>query len=188
MTAAKADFDKNKLIVIDKGQHKDWQMRELALTAMHECFEGTPSSIIKENLDFLQTCTIILKNCLEENNIQIYLVGVQTASIFLQKTLNYENVMEALPTLLRAIIMRTTDTNTRVRKKSIDLVNQIWDSNGVSNAVSVIKSGQKARDHDSISLMIANVLCDAQLHEKAIVGRLSLFIKKSMMIESGEEL
>ena len=36
--------------------------------------------------------------------------------------------------------------------------------------------------------MIAGVLCDAQLHEKAIVGRLSLFIKKSMMIESGEEL
>ena len=36
--------------------------------------------------------------------------------------------------------------------------------------------------------MIANVLCDAQLQEKAIVGRLSLFIKKSMMIESGEEL
>ena len=30
--------------------------------------------------------------------------------------------------MLRAIILRTTDTSTRVRKKSIDLVNQIWDS------------------------------------------------------------
>lgn len=85
-------------------------------------------------------------------------------------------------------MLRTTDTNTRVRKKSIDLVNQIWDSNGISSAVSVIKTGQKMRDHDSISLMIANVLCDTQLSEKAIVGRISLFIKKSMMIESGEEL
>ena len=35
--------------------------------------------------------------------------------------------------------------------------------------------------------MIAAVLCDSQLQEKAIVGRISLFIKKSMMIESGEE-
>ena len=115
---------------------------------MHECFETTPMKIVKENSEFLQTCTIILKNCLEENNIQIYLVGVQTASVFLQKTLNNETVMEALPTLLKAIILRTTDTNTRVRKKSIDLVNQIWDSNGTSNAVSVIASGKKTRDHD----------------------------------------
>lgn len=58
----------------------------------------------------------------------------------------------------------------------------------MSNAVAVIKTGQKHRDHDSISLMIANVLCDSTLAEKAIVGRISLFIKKSMMIESGEEL
>ena len=90
--------------------------------------------------------------------------------------------------MLRQIVMRSTDTNTRVRKKSIDLINQIWDSNGLSNAVAVMKTGQKQRDHDSISLLIANVLCDSQLNEKAIVGRLSLFIKKSMMIESGEEL
>ena len=113
---------------------------------------------------------------------------MQTASVFLHKTLHFEAVMEALPSLLKQIILRTTDTNTRVRKKSIDLVNQIWDSNGVSNAVAVIKTGQKHRDHDSISLMIANVLCDSTLAEKAIVGRISLFIKKSMMIESGEEL
>lgn len=44
---------------------------------------------------------MILKNCLEENNIQIYLVGIQTASIFFQKTLHYEPVMEALDTLLK---------------------------------------------------------------------------------------
>ena len=91
---------------------------------------------------------MILRSCLEENNIQIYLVGVQTASIFLQKALNNEIVLDALPTLLRAVILRTTDTNTRVRKKSIDLVNQIWDSNGPSSAVQVIKSGSKGRDHD----------------------------------------
>ena len=77
------------------------------------------------------TCTLILKNCLEENNIQIYLVGLQTVSVFFKKALGgFESVMESLTTLLRAIALRTTDTNTRVRKKSIDLINQVWDLNG----------------------------------------------------------
>ena len=42
------DFDKKKAIVLEKGQHKDWQQRELALTAMHECFESIPQRIVKE--------------------------------------------------------------------------------------------------------------------------------------------
>ena len=189
LAAAHENFEKQKAVVLDKGMHKDWQQRELALNAMHECFDLIPQTIVKDNQDYLSTCSQILKNCLEENNIQIYLVGVQTASVFLPKTLSYESVLESLPSLLKAVILRSTDTNTRVRKKSIDLVNQIWDSNGPSLAVSVIDvSAKKQRDHDSISLMIAAVLCDAQLQDKAIVGRLTLFIKKSMMIESGEEL
>ena len=111
------------------------------------------------------TCFLILKNCLEERNIQIYLIGVQTASVFLKKAMHYENVMESLPTLLKAIALRSTDTNTRVRKKSIDLVNQIWDSTDAStNPMTGIKTGgQKNRDEDSISFIIATVLCDAQL-------------------------
>jgi len=93
-----------------------------------------------------------------------------------------------LPSMIKLIMLKTTDTNTRVRKKSIDLVNQIWDSNAIPNAGYTLKAGTKQRDHDSISIMIAQVLCDSQLHDKAIVGRLSLFIKKAMMIESGDEL
>ena len=98
--AAQETFNRNKAIILEKGQHKEWQQREIALNAMHECFETIPASIVKENEDFLQTCTMMLMHCLEENNIQIYLVGVQTANVFLQKCLNYESVMEALPTLL----------------------------------------------------------------------------------------
>lgn len=116
-------FDKNKMLVMEKGQHKDWTQREIALTAMQECFENVPNKIIADDQDYLQVCTMILKNCLEENNIQIYLIGVQTASVFLKKCLQYECVMEMIPSLLRAIVLRTTDTNTRVRKKSVDLVN-----------------------------------------------------------------
>ena len=36
--------------------------------------------------------------------------------------------------------------------------------------------------------MVANVLCDPLLSEKAIVGRLGLFIKKSLLIESAEDV
>ena len=54
---------------------------------MQECFENVPNKIIADDQDYLQVCTMILKNCLEENNIQIYLIGVQTASVFLKKCL-----------------------------------------------------------------------------------------------------
>ena len=86
-------------------------------------YENTPYNIIKDNEDLLENYCMILKNCLEENNIQIYLVGIQTASVFLHKCLHFESVMEALPSILKQVVLRTTDTNTRVRKKSIDLVN-----------------------------------------------------------------
>ncbi len=36
--------------------------------------------------------------------------------------------------------------------------------------------------------MIAAVICDSNLSEKAIVGRLGLFIKKAMLIESPDDL
>jgi len=36
--------------------------------------------------------------------------------------------------------------------------------------------------------LIAGILCDNQLGEKAIIGRLGLFIKKALLIESGEDL
>lgn len=42
LSAAIACFEKNKSIVMDKGQHKDWQQRELALNALHECIEVVP--------------------------------------------------------------------------------------------------------------------------------------------------
>ena len=66
---------------------------------------------------------------LEENNIQIYLLAVQATAVFFTKALWYDTVLDALPTLLKAVIMRTADSNTRVRKKSVDLINQVWEAN-----------------------------------------------------------
>lgn len=36
--------------------------------------------------------------------------------------------------------------------------------------------------------MIAAILCDASLSEKAIIGRLGLFIKKALLIETKEDI
>ena len=49
-------------------------------------------------------------------------------------------------------------------------------------------TGAKKVADNSISNIIATVLVDSQLGEKAIIGRLGLFIKKCMNIESGEDL
>ena len=38
------------------------------------------------------------------------------------------------------------------------------------------------------SQMIANGLCDSALNEKAIIGRLGMFIKKAMLIETKEDI
>ena len=96
---------------------------------MQETYEVVSLKILQEKVDFVTKSLQIIKQCLDENNIQIYLVANQVATVFLGKVLNMEVVMESLPGLLKSIILRTTDTNTRVRKKSIDLVFQIWDQN-----------------------------------------------------------
>lgn len=71
---------------------------------------------------------------------------------------------------------KTTDTNTRVRKRSVEVINQVWD----------IQLNKKA--NQTSSQMVANVLCDPQLAEKAIVGRLGLFIKKALLIDSAQDI
>jgi len=59
--------------------------------------------------------------------MQIYLTAVEVAAIFIKKVANTEAVLDALPSLIQALVLRTTDTNTRIRKRSVDVVNQIWE-------------------------------------------------------------
>ena len=54
-------FERNKLIVIEKCNQKDWMIKELALQAMQECFEHCTTAIIKKNEEFVTTCTMLLK-------------------------------------------------------------------------------------------------------------------------------
>lgn len=162
---------------------------------MEETFRYGNKNDIMSDESFLTSCTILLKTCLEENNLSIYLIAMQVASVFFKRALGHEIVIGSLQSLVKAIALRTTDTNTRARKKSVDLINQIWDSKislskmiGDQNDAGLNSGGLDTEKVESVSQLIASVLCDPQLQEKAIVGRLGLFIKKAMMIESGEEL
>ena len=57
----------------------------------------------------------------------LYLLTIKVASVFFEKSLSSEVIHGSLSSLILPIILRTTDTNTRVRKKSVELINQIWD-------------------------------------------------------------
>ena len=68
-----------------------------------------------------------MKTCLEENNMTLYLLAVEAASLFFRCALDTDVVRGSLQSLITSILLRTTDTNTRLRKRSVDLINQIWD-------------------------------------------------------------
>jgi len=61
-------------------------------------------------------------------------------------------------------VVKTSDTNTRARKKSVDLIDYVWSNN--------------EKKQQQLSKSIAKVLTDPTLNEKAIIGRLGMFIKK----------
>ena len=77
--------------------------------------------------EFLDQCLMLLKQSLEENNIQIYLIAMESASVFLLKTMDFEIVADSISGIVKAVVLKTTDTNTRVRKRSVELINQIWE-------------------------------------------------------------
>jgi hypothetical protein len=77
--------------------------------------------------EFLTQCTMLLQTSLDENNIQIYLIAVEVVLSFILKVPSSESVLDALPSLLQALVLKTTDTNTRVRKRSVEVINAVWD-------------------------------------------------------------
>ena len=70
---------------------------------------------------------ILLKTCFEENNMTLYLLAVEIGILFFPKTLDTDSVYGSIQNLITPVILRTTDTNTRIRKRSVDLINIIWD-------------------------------------------------------------
>jgi hypothetical protein len=66
-----------KKIISEKGTHKDWTQREIALNTLQECFNLDCAEILTCEEEFLTQCSILLQTSLDENNIQIYLIAVE---------------------------------------------------------------------------------------------------------------
>lgn len=111
--------------VREKSEAKEWQDKEVALKEVEQLFKEVTNqeeaSLIMEQ-SLLETIVTLLKGCLEANNMTVYLVAVDAAHYFFNRALNNSIVMQNLEGLLEPIILRTTDTNTRVRKKSVDII------------------------------------------------------------------
>lgn len=77
-------LEKYKQIISEKGSHKDWMQREIAMNNMQECFNlDVKDSLAVGEEDFLNQCSILLQTSLDENNIQIYLIAVEVVSAFI---------------------------------------------------------------------------------------------------------
>ena len=94
---------------------------------------------------------MLLKACLEENNLNLYIMAVDVSGVLFAKAISHEVVLGSLPSLIKAVVLKTTDVNTRVRKHSVDLINQLWNVS--------MQTGEAGKK-DSISGMIAEVLVD----------------------------
>lgn len=80
----------------------------------------------------------------------IYLIAIDVAHYFFGRTLNSLQVLQKLDCLVEPIILRCTDTNTRVRKKSVDVIFQVWNfktkNNNELNAIFGKEGGNKPGD------------------------------------------
>ena len=160
----------------DKGRSKDWAQREIALNKIKEELKSNEDSVT--NATFANTCVELLSSCLDENNISIYLVAVDVVNLFFNRCLtrNYDILISTIDSLLQPLSLRTNDTNTRVRKKSIEVITNLW-----SNSFETInqKYASFMQDSDtSVSAKIASILMDSKQGEKSIVGRIGCFSKR----------
>jgi len=62
----------------------------------------------------------------------LYLSAVEVAQLFFQKAIFSDIVIGSLQSLIKPLVLKTTDTNTRVRKKSVDLIFMIWNYQNLS--------------------------------------------------------
>jgi hypothetical protein len=117
-----------------------------------------------------------LISALSDNNTSLYLVAIDLASVFFNKTLtcNYDLLFSKFAEISKPILLRSNDTNTRARKKSIDCIVGLWKEAFVN-----AKLMKHYKNSDtSISCKIADAIINPELQEKAIFGRLSILVKR----------
>jgi len=114
----------------------------------------------------------LITTSLNESNISIYLLAVDVVNTYFSASLqvNYDNLMKSIEELLTPLLLRSNDTNTRVRKKSIEAVTSLW--NGLFSEINP-KYEELVQDSEtSLSVKLFEVLTSGGLGEKAILGRL----------------
>lgn len=62
---------------------------------MKETFNSSNKKVLMEE-ELLTNCTVLLKSCLEDNNITLYLEALEVSSIFFKKALDSEIVLGSL--------------------------------------------------------------------------------------------
>ncbi len=123
---------------------------------------------------------VLLKSCLEDNNFNLYIQALEVTSAFFYKALFTEVVFGSLAALIKPIVLRTTDTNTRCRKKSVEVIYQAWSQ---APPQQIHTKAQEQQSQNNVPQIIADVICDQTLQERAIIGRLGLFAKRASMID-----
>jgi len=135
--------------------------------------------------EFLTNTSVLLKNCLEENNLNLYMQAIDVASVFFSRALHTEAVLGSLQSLIKPIVLRTTDTNTRLRKKSVEVILQVWSQQAPSTNQIGGKGNQESQG--VVPNIVADTICDQTLQERAIVGRLGLFVKRATMLDGSSD-
>jgi len=106
------------------------------------------------------------------------LIAIDVVNLFFYKCLNknYDLLISNIDDLIQPISLRTNDTNTRVRKKSSEVILELWNNciNNINHKyVSYIQDSET-----SVSSKIASMLINTKLGEKSILGRLYVFSKR----------
>ena len=101
-------------------------------------------------------------------NLSLYLIAVEAAKLFFafvfDRKLAACTSLQALAHSLSLIVPRTGDSNTRVKKKSVEAVMTLW------------KKSALHMDHAELTAAVAGLVLDKDRHykERGLEGRLSL--------------
>jgi hypothetical protein len=89
---------------------------------------------------------------------------------------NYDVLISSIDSLVQPLSLHTNDTNTRVRKKSTEVILELW-ANSFQNINQKYTSFMQDSE-TSVSAKIACALMDSKLGEKAVIGRINVYSKR----------
>ena len=69
----------------------------------------------------------MIRQSLDDNNKQIYLLAVECAAVFFKKFPQSQAVLDHFEKMIKSIATRVSDTNTRIKQRSHDVIGQNWD-------------------------------------------------------------